>query len=133
MEKIVKTYKTGWQEIYVTTKYLIHWNDDVYGKHETKLLRYTKERLQTFNTRQLLGILDSARRVRRVRGKTIGHRCCEICNEYTGSDWKNEVQPHLDVCDEYLTDLKELLSTREHVPNKKEAKELRRAKAKQGR
>jgi hypothetical protein len=69
-----------------------------------------KEHLESLRTRQLMALLDDA-------------RTCGWCYEYVGG---KEVQiDHADI--------KAVLDTREHIPNKQEAKALRRENARKGR
>ena len=73
----------------------------------------TSEVLETYNTRQLLGIL------RRVRVEIPTHDYYIANDEYHKS------------LEEYYNRIKKGLSTREHIPNKVESKKLRQLMAKQ--
>lgn len=41
-----------------------------------------------------------------------GKRCCEICNEYIGSDWENDVAKYARPYGEYLKKVKAVLNSR---------------------
>ena len=74
---------------------------------------YTPKEMKKMNTRHLLAILR----------KTYTWGCCDACWEcYTAKKFK--------CC--YREQLKEELATREHIPNKKEGKALRRLRQKRG-
>ncbi len=94
------------------------------------ITEYTDDVLKTFNTRQLMNHLNDVRAYRSSHASYAGARCCEICHEYIGDDWHTEIQPTLDEYDAYLKKIKDVLSTREHIPNKQELKAIRQEKAK---
>ncbi len=97
-----------------------------------KYIEYTKEELEAMHTRAILAHLQDIRVYRSSTANHAGPRCCEICNEYIGSDefWNEVIKPKLDEYSAYLTIIKSVLSTREHIPNKQEAKTIRKEKAK---
>ena len=70
---------------------------------------YTKEELESFKTRQLLRILRSTHSL----------------------DW-NWGQESQTVVENYRNLIKQILSTREHIPNKIESKNIRKMKIKRG-
>lgn len=72
---------------------------------------YTQEQMEKMHTRQVL------RELRRTY--TYG---CEYC--WGDEDWK---QLHY-----YRNQLKAVLATREHIPNKQESKAIRKARKKKG-
>jgi hypothetical protein len=94
---------------------------------------YTDDQLNSMYTKQLIHLRNGIRGKRSTHANYAGHRCCEICHEYIGDDWATEIQPRLDELDLYLTRIKKVLSTREHIPGKVEAKAIRQAKAKKRR
>lgn len=73
---------------------------------------YSFDELQNLKTRQLLKELNNTR-----------HWGCSYC--WTKEDWRD--------LSFYQTMIKEVLATREHIPNKKESKLIRRMKIKKGR
>lgn len=91
---------------------------------------YSEEVLKTFNTHQLMNHLNDVRAYKSAFANYAGSRCCELCHEYIGPDWNTEIKPTLDEYDVYLKRIKDVLSTREHIPNKQEAKAIRQEKAK---
>lgn len=94
------------------------------------ITEYTNDALKNLGTHQLMSHLGEVRAYRSNHSNRAGHRCCEICNEYVGPNWETEIQPVLDEYDAYLKKIKDVLSTREHIPNKQEAKVIRQEKAK---
>jgi hypothetical protein len=95
-----------------------------------KITIYSKCELEEFTTRKLLMELNHVRVYRSSFTNYAGPRCCEVCHEYVGSNWDVEIQPTLDEYDAYINIIKHVLSTREHIPNKQEAKAIRQEKAK---
>lgn len=77
-----------------------------------ELAVYTSEEMKNLRTRQLLGEL-----------RHTYHCGCPYC--WKESDWEQ--------LREYKAQLKQELSTREHIPNKQESKAIRKAKIKKGR
>lgn len=77
-----------------------------------KLAIYTLEEIKNLRTRQLL------KELRRTY-----HCGCPYC--WKESDWEQ--------LREYRAQLKQELSTREHIPNKQESKAIRKEKIKKGR
>jgi hypothetical protein len=88
------------------------------------------EKLQALHTKQLINLKNGMKALHTQHAMYTGHRCCEICNEYVGPDWDAEVKPRLDELKAYMTRIKAVLATREHIPNKQEAKAIRKEKAK---
>ena len=75
------------------------------------IVPYTPEQMEKMHTRQLLKELR--------RTHSYGCECCQ-----GDEDWK---QLHC-----YRNQLKAVLATREHIPNKQESKALRKARKKKG-
>jgi hypothetical protein len=86
---------------------------------------YSKEKIQTWNTRELLAHFENIRAYRQNALKYLE----DIQDQLKEAEWD------LKLYDSYLAQLKDVLSTREHIPNKQEAKVIRQetAKAKQNR
>jgi hypothetical protein len=81
---------------------------------------YSEEELKIKNTRTLLKILEDIRAYRQ-----------NASNHYFELLERSRIQSKIiDEYDEYLHVLKKILSKREHIPNKQEAKVIRQAKAK---
>lgn len=72
---------------------------------------YSSDELQNLKTRQLLKELNSTR-----------HWGCSYC--WTKEDWRD--------LSFYQMMIKKVLATREHIPNKKESKQIRKMKIKKG-
>lgn len=47
-----------------------------------------------------------------------GPRCCEVCNEYVGTNWEEDVGRYLRPFEEYKDLVKSVLSNREHIDRK---------------
>ena len=75
------------------------------------IIPYTPEQMEKMHTRQLLKELR--------RTHSYGCECC-----WGDEDWKQLY------C--YRNQLKAVLATREHIPNKQESKALRKARKKKG-
>jgi len=75
----------------------------------------TAEQLNKLSTPRLLNVLKSARAVHSAIGHYRGPRCCELCHEYIGSDWENDVEVPRRPVKEYMDKIKAVLATREHV------------------
>ena len=44
-----------------------------------------------------------------------GNRCCDICHEYIGDNWENDVEKYKKPYIKYKATIKSILKTREHV------------------
>lgn len=51
-----------------------------------------------------------------------GRRCCEICCEYIGDDWENDVLVYARPLEKYKEKVKAELNTRENIPEKTKRK-----------
>ena len=69
----------------------------------------TPEVLKKMNKKRLVSYLDRVRAERSRIFHYYGPRCCEICNEYIGSDWENDVGKHLIPYDCEILDIKNRL------------------------
>tara|TARA_R110002167_G_scaffold98020_3_gene258277 strand:- start:14595 stop:14906 length:312 start_codon:yes stop_codon:yes gene_type:complete len=98
---------------------------------------YTEEELEGKHTKQVMSILND---VRAYRGQTeqshnyASARVEELIEslEYS-KNILTSVKNDMEEYDAYLVTIKKVLSTREHIPNKKEAKKIRQDAAKNGR
>lgn len=77
----------------------------------------TDAQLNKLITNRLLSLLHKIRAIESAIGHYDGPRCCEICHEYIGNDWENDVGIHLQPLNEYIERIKKVLATREHVPS----------------
>jgi hypothetical protein len=68
-----------------------------------------KDILEKKNTKNLLYIR------RKLNALISGRRCCNLCWEYIGDDWENDVGKHLSAYQEYLKTIKEILVTRPNI------------------
>lgn len=75
----------------------------------------TDERLQKLNTPRLLNVLRSARARHSSIRNHAGPRCCELCHEYIGDDWENDVEKPAKPYKEYVEQIKAILATRENT------------------
>ena len=89
-------------------------------KTKPNLKFLTTSQLVHLTTPRLLRILKSARAVECSILKHYGHRCCEVCNEFIGSqkEWEEDVLKYSRPVTDYKNKIKELLSIREHVVRK---------------
>jgi hypothetical protein len=81
---------------------------------------FNSAELEKWDTRRLMAHFDMIRSYR-----TNASRRLEMAEETM-----KEMEWDLKLYDSYLAQLKDVLSTREHIPNKQEAKVLRQEKAK---
>jgi len=93
----------------------------------------TDERLQSLSTSRLLRLLDASRAKASNIWHHAGSRCCEICNEFIGTDeeWKKEVVEPAQKYEKYKERIKAVLSTRrQNHPESKRKKQnpVKRAK-----
>lgn len=89
----------------------------------TKYHGLTQEQLDILPTRQLMSIREGS----------FSRRLCGICDDPECDDVKGIDRLFNKNQSELQSNLKAVLATREHVPNKKEAKVLRQAAAKKKR
>lgn len=92
---------------------------------ETKML--TDEQLQKLATNRLLAVFQMVRATISCIYTHYGHRCCEICNEYIGDNWEEDVHQHAVPLEEYQNRIKAILNTREHVDRTRRRQKKRRA------
>jgi len=78
-----------------------------------------QEEPEKLNTKRLLSVLKKARAHRSSIANYHGPRCCEVCHEYIGDDWENDVGKFLRIYDDYMDKLKTILKDREHIERKK--------------
>jgi len=88
--------------------------------HRDGYTEYNNEELKKQNTRELLAHFDNIRAYRQNAFKHV---------EYQQERLK-EAEWSLKLYDNYLVELKDILSTRENIPNKQEAKAIRQQQAK---
>jgi hypothetical protein len=93
-----------------------------------EIIEYTKEQLELKHTKALLSHLNDARAYRSIISSYEGKRCCELCHQFISDNLQTNAKVELDRYDAYINIIKSVLSTREHVPNKQEAKALRKQK-----
>jgi D-alanyl-D-alanine dipeptidase len=88
--------------------------------YRTGYTEYSLDELDGLNTRQLLSHLEDVRAYRENALRNVKEK----------EDALQEAKFSLRMYDNYLPDIKQILSTREHIPNKQEAKAIRQEKAK---
>jgi hypothetical protein len=81
---------------------------------------YNDEEINEQNTRELMAHFESIRAYMTNAEKTVEHREEQLF----------EAKSTLKLYKDYFQKLKDVLSTREHIPNKQEAKAIRQEKAK---
>ena len=81
---------------------------------------FSKEELEKWGTRELMSHFDSIRAYRQNTLSLLESR----------QEALKETEFSLKLYDNYISNLKDVLSTREHIPNKQEAKSIRQEKAK---
>jgi len=84
----------------------------------------TNDQLQKLPFHNLIRLFRKVTAVKSKISRSLGQRCCNICNEYVGSDWESDVGIHLKEHDEYLSRIKVVLQRLPHVAENK----LRRRK-----
>lgn len=98
---------------------------------------YTEEELEGKHTKQVMSILNDVRAYRQFTndGAVLNAKVVESLEDTLAQHKVAAVQDQilLEKYDAYLVTIKKVLSTREHVPNKKEAKKIRQEAAKKGR
>lgn len=72
------------------------------------------ETLEKLSSQRLLKVLDSARAAERCILHTYGPRCCELCHEYIGDDWENDVLKYSRPLTKYKELIKSILQRPEH-------------------
>lgn len=88
--------------------------------HRTGYTEYSLDELNALNTSQLLSHLEDVRAYRQNASLNVLEK----------EEALKEARFTLDLYDDYIPTLKDVLSTREHIPNKQEAKTIRQEKAK---
>lgn len=96
-----------------------------------KIYIRSDEELESMYTKQLIKLLKSIRIKERMLFHSISG-CCVMCGINLGEDWNSDVDSHFKECDTYAKRIKAILAKRPHIPTKKEAKEIRRNRAKYG-
>jgi hypothetical protein len=84
------------------------------GEHKHHRMLSVKE-LEKLNTKRLLNVLKIARALESNVLNHVGARCCEICNEYIGGDWENDVKKPAEQLTNYKHRIKTILATRENI------------------
>lgn len=84
---------------------------------------YSMDELNKLHTRELMAHFESVR----------AYRQNAFENVHLKAEALQEARFTLDLYDDYIPILKEILATREHIPNKQEAKAIRQQKAKEKR
>lgn len=91
----------------------------------------SKGRLQKLPTQRLIALLNSVRAIEFNILYYAGRRCCEICHEYTGSNWEKDVLEPSKPYKAYFDLIKLVLSEREHLPKQRQPTlHVRRVKCK---
>lgn len=75
--------------------------------------------LNKMPTRRLLKHLKSVTAVISSIHNYAGPRCCEVCHDYVGFDWENDVKIPVRKFVDYKTVVKSVLATREHLKTTK--------------
>lgn len=97
-------------------------------------MKKSDEELQKMNDKQLYYHFRETRAKVSYIFNYYGRRCCELCHEYIGDDWENDVAQYLRPADEYFKKVKSIMSAREYDASKdKPTKKKRRAMALQHR
>lgn len=72
----------------------------------------TDEQLNALSTEKLFHHFKMARASESFIYTYYGRRCCEICHEYIGNDWENEVAKPAEVFTVYKNKVKAILDKR---------------------
>lgn len=86
------------------------------------------DQLKKMPTHRLLGHLKSVNAVISSIHNYAGPRCCEICHDYIGDDWENDVKIPVRKYVDYKTVVKSVLATRENIKTTKRLPTFRRTK-----
>ena len=65
--------------------------------------------LSKMTTARLFSYMDRIRSIRSSISCNYGPRCCDICHEYIGEDWENDVSIHLKPFDLHLFEIRTVL------------------------
>lgn len=88
------------------------------------------EVLNKMPTRRLLGHLKSVTAIISCIFNYAGPRCCEVCHDYVGFEWENDVKIPVRKFVDYKTVVKSVLVTREHIKTTKRLPTFFRSKHK---
>lgn len=81
---------------------------------------YSEEEIEKWDTKQLMAHFKNIRAYRTNAAETVKNR----------QEMLTEAEWTVKLYDNYIIKLKDILSTREHIPNKQESKVIRQEKAK---
>ena len=73
----------------------------------------TESDIRNCGVSSLRGILKSLRAQSSNIKNNWGDRCCEICNEYIGDDWENDVAKHARPFDDRIRIVKKILNEKD--------------------
>jgi len=90
----------------------------------------TDEQLKELSTEKLFHHFKMVRASESFVLNHYGHRCCEICHEYIGNDWENDVAVHARPYGEYKSRVKRELDSRPDQYSHRERKPKKNNKPK---
>lgn len=74
--------------------------------------KLTDEQLNKLSTQRLFTLFKSVRAIISCIFNYAGRRCCEICHEYIGDDWENDVVKEAEPYEKYQDRIKAILDKR---------------------
>ena len=92
------------------------------------LLDVKIDQLRKLSTQRLLYVLRTVTARISFIDNYYGPRCCEICHEYLGNNWEEDVAQHSRLYVERHTEIKAILATREHIERKPKKKQFKKEK-----
>lgn len=84
-------------------------------KRTAKYIFLSRSELEKKSTKHLLHILKTCTAKISSISHYAGLRCCEICHEYIGDDWENDVGKPMKPFKQYKSLIKNILKDREHI------------------
>ena len=82
----------------------------------------TEEQLLKLPIHNLLRLMKKVRAYRSYIVHYFGHRCCNHCHQYVGSDWDEDVGKYLIVHDDYLRLIKKVSKQLPSIPHGRKLK-----------
>ncbi len=75
---------------------------------------FSRDQLDHMSFERLMRHRKVLRAVIGQMSRTLGHRCCELCNEYVGDDWENDVGQYVEPYQRHLDEVKDVLRGKPH-------------------
>jgi hypothetical protein len=82
----------------------------------------TEEQLKKLPFHNLKRLINKVRACRSYIANYYGPRCCNHCHEYVGPSWEDDVDPYLQVHDQYLELLRKVSKELPHISDGRKLK-----------